>query len=132
MDKKVFDIKRFRKDNKISQVELAEILSCEQSYISNIERGIKALSPDKIDVLRLKYGDISGYITKSNRPSFSAQAQNGSTAVAGNGNKVGADPNFDKLLNEMSEQRKMYASQMDKMFAQLERRDEQIDKLINK
>lgn len=42
----VFDLKRFRKANKISQQELAEYLGVGQGYISQMERGDRPV-PDK-------------------------------------------------------------------------------------
>ena len=36
---KIFDLKRFRKDKKISQTKLAEMLGVGQSFISQIESG---------------------------------------------------------------------------------------------
>lgn len=56
-----FDLKRFRLDRKLTQKELAEILMCKQSYISNIENGIKPISKEKLDILQSKFGDISKY-----------------------------------------------------------------------
>ena len=42
-----FDLKRFRKANKLSQLELANILGVTQSFISKVEKGIAPL-PDSI------------------------------------------------------------------------------------
>ncbi len=56
-----FDLKRFRRDRKLTQMELAEILMCKQNYISNIENGIKPISKEKLDILQSKFGDISKY-----------------------------------------------------------------------
>lgn len=56
-----FDLKRFRIDKKITQVELAELFSCNQNFISRIEKGIRQIPADKLDILQSKYGDISNY-----------------------------------------------------------------------
>lgn len=56
-----FDLKRFRVDKKITQVELAELFSCNQNFISRIEKGIRQIPPEKLDILQSKYGDISAY-----------------------------------------------------------------------
>lgn len=56
-----FDLKRFRVDRKLTQKELAELLMCQQNYISNIENGIKPISKEKLDILQSKFGDISKY-----------------------------------------------------------------------
>lgn len=43
----MIDIKQFRKDNKLSQVELAAILGCTQGFISSLERNRRPV-PDEI------------------------------------------------------------------------------------
>lgn len=57
-----FNIKQFREDKGLTQVQLAEVLSCKQSFISSIEKGERQLSSDKMDILSEKYGDLSDYI----------------------------------------------------------------------
>ena len=47
----MFDLKRFRKDNKLTQEEMADILSCGQAFISHVEKGIKDLPQDKMNIL---------------------------------------------------------------------------------
>lgn len=44
---KILDLKRFRKENNLNQVALAEYLGVGQSFISQIERGISPL-PDNM------------------------------------------------------------------------------------
>ncbi|MDH6307982.1 transcriptional regulator with XRE-family HTH domain [Dysgonomonas sp. PFB1-18] len=58
-----FDLKRFRTDNNLTQSELAELFSCGQNFISRIERGIRQIPPDKLDILQSKFGNISKYYT---------------------------------------------------------------------
>lgn len=60
-----FDLKRFRLDNKLTQVDLAELFSCNQNFISRIESGIRQIPADKLDILQSKYGDISKYCTET-------------------------------------------------------------------
>ena len=36
----MFDLKRFRKDKNLTQKDMADILSCGQAFISNVEKGI--------------------------------------------------------------------------------------------
>lgn len=57
----VFDLKRFRSDKNLTQKELAEVFSCNQNFISRIESGIRQTPAEKLDILQLKYGDISEY-----------------------------------------------------------------------
>lgn len=47
----MIDIKRFRKDNKLSQAELAAILGCTQGFISSIERNRRPIPDDIITKL---------------------------------------------------------------------------------
>ena len=60
---KVFDFKRFRQEKKITQVELAELLSCKQSFISLVESGKRPLPQPMIDILESKFGNTDDYIT---------------------------------------------------------------------
>lgn len=65
----MFDLKQFRKDHSLTQINVAELFSCQQNFISNIENGIKAIPQDKLDILKDKFGDISKYIIDTSRPS---------------------------------------------------------------
>ncbi len=58
----MFDLKLFRKDNKLSQKELADLLNCSQSYISALESGRKPVLDAQISILEEKFGDIKKYI----------------------------------------------------------------------
>lgn len=57
----MFDLKRFRKDNNLSQTELAVILKCGQPNISALERDYKDLTKEQMSILTGKYGDLSSY-----------------------------------------------------------------------
>lgn len=59
----MFDLKRFRKDNKLTQEEMADILSCGQAFISHVEKGIKDLPQDKMNILEERYGNICSYVS---------------------------------------------------------------------
>ncbi len=48
---KDFDLKKFRKENRVTQDEIADYLGVRQSYISQLEQGSKTLSPEKIERL---------------------------------------------------------------------------------
>lgn len=62
-----FDLKRFRVDYNITQSRLSEMLSCKQSFISAVERGSRDLPQDKIYLLTEIYGDLSQYISHSEK-----------------------------------------------------------------
>ncbi len=58
---KVFDLKAFRKDKNITQMEIAKMFSCNQNFVSRIESGIRPIPTDKLEILQSKFGDISEY-----------------------------------------------------------------------
>ena len=47
----MIDLKRLRKEKGITQKELAQLLSCGQSFIANVENGRRDLPPVKIEIL---------------------------------------------------------------------------------
>ncbi len=47
------NIKKLRKERKLTQEELAEIANMDRSYLSDIERGIKSISIEKIENLAI-------------------------------------------------------------------------------
>jgi transcriptional regulator with XRE-family HTH domain len=53
----MIDLKSFRRDNNISQKEIVKILKLSQSYISEIENGIRPLLKDAYDKLYAIFGD---------------------------------------------------------------------------
>lgn len=60
----MFDLKRFRKDKRLTQSEIADMLCYKQGSISNIERGAFDISPEALDVLIEKFGnEVRNYIT---------------------------------------------------------------------
>ena len=59
----VFDLKRFRKDKKLTQKQIAELLNCEQPFISKVEKEERLFPETMQAVLRDIYGDITEYIT---------------------------------------------------------------------
>lgn len=64
----MLDIKRFRKDRKIKQSEICEILSISQPFLSSIEKGIRPLNEDKFRKLHNHYGDIILEYKQTQRP----------------------------------------------------------------
>ena len=58
-----FDLKRFRTDKNLTQIEITQLLGCAQSFISAVENGRRSLPSNMIEILQSKYGDISAYIT---------------------------------------------------------------------
>lgn len=61
MGSKYFDLKRFREEKKISQVELNNTTGISQSLISKIENKKMPLTDENAGILCNIYGDISSY-----------------------------------------------------------------------
>jgi len=61
----MIDLKEFRKQEKIKQKEICDILGIAQPYASAIERGERPLGQEKFDILYKQYGDV---ILKYNLP----------------------------------------------------------------
>ena len=64
----MFDLKRFRKEHKISQTELAKLLGVVQSFISQVESGKDPMPESLISKLKEIFSieDISDYYKKGN------------------------------------------------------------------
>jgi len=63
----MFDVKNFRKDLKLTQQQLAEILGCGQANISAMEKDSKALTPEQDKILLSMFGEetIRQYTTNN-------------------------------------------------------------------
>lgn len=57
----VFDLKQFRKDKKLTQKDLADLLKVNQVFISRVEKGEKQFSQEKLVILQSKFGYITDY-----------------------------------------------------------------------
>lgn len=112
------DFKRFRKDKNLNQEDLAKLFNCGQSFISDLERGRKGLPQDKLDLLQIKYGDITRYITKADIPSPSPTRPSA---------KEAASDGTERLLEVIMEQ----SRQLSRSQEQLTKSQEQIDRLIS-
>lgn len=86
----MIDIKRFRKEQNVSQSELCEVLNVKQPYISAIENGKRPLSEEKLSLLYKRYGDIIMTYKTTERPIIIANQINAS----GEGEMQNADANF--------------------------------------
>lgn len=60
----IFDLQRFRKNNNLTQKQLALLLECEQPFISKVEKGERLFPESMQSILTAKYGSITEYITK--------------------------------------------------------------------
>lgn len=111
-----FDLKRFRLDKKLTQVDLAELFSCKQNFISRIEAGIRPIPSEKLDILQSKFGDISDYYTEKAEGVLLPDANPQEMLFAG------ADAFSRQLIQMMNE--KLIAP-----YSLLEEKDKEIEKL---
>lgn len=61
---KTFDLQRFRRDNNLTQKQIAKMLECEQPFISKVEKRERLFPESMQAVLQSEYGDITEYITE--------------------------------------------------------------------
>lgn len=64
----MIDIKKFRNDNNISQIEICTVLGIKQPYLSAIENGKRPLNEEKFALLYKQYGDIIMKYKSTERP----------------------------------------------------------------
>lgn len=62
----MIDFKAFRKDNKLGQKDIQDVLGCTQGYVSALETGRKHPTDEQIDLLKRAFGDIEKYILPIN------------------------------------------------------------------
>lgn len=128
------DLKKFRHDFKVSQSELAEIFSCKQGHISNIECGQRSLTALQIRLLIEKFGfdAIVKYAEPGELPQGSTVTVNAPVITdntapvqSGNGNHMSTtDGALLELLKQQSEQIRT-------LMEQSAKKDQQIDRLIS-
>lgn len=63
---KTFDLKAFRKDFNLNQIDVAFLFECTQPNIAAIEKGLRPLTAKQANALEEKYGDISRYYISDN------------------------------------------------------------------
>lgn len=60
-----FSLQKLRVSKRLKQSELGEILGIKQSYISDLEGGKKKLTPELLDLIKEKFGDIEEFYVES-------------------------------------------------------------------
>lgn len=58
----MIDFKRFRKDKRLTQATLANMLGMDQSRISRMEKNGDGFTPEHMDILCSRYADIDDYV----------------------------------------------------------------------
>lgn len=107
------DLKKLRADKKITQAYLGELFGCNQNFISDIENGKKTLPPDKFEILKDKYGDISAYITDKNQ------------SMLADGNNIIQQSGKGNNITQQAD-----GNTVNRFISLLEKKDEQIDRLL--
>lgn len=107
------DLKKLRTDKKITQAYLGELFGCNQNFISDIENGKKTLPPDKFEILKEKFGDISAYITNKDQ------------AMLAEGNNIIQQSGKGNNITQQAD-----GNTVNRFISLLEKKDEQIDRLL--
>jgi transcriptional regulator with XRE-family HTH domain len=124
---KTVDLQRFRKEKKLSQIDLAEILGCKQSFISRVEKGIRSLPENMMDILQSNYGNIEEYISeKEEDESVDGIVINGSAQDL---LFTGADAFTRQIVKMMNEKLIAPYSMLAEKEREIERLNRQIGKL---
>lgn len=127
------NLKAFCKENKIAQIELAELFECGQSNVSSIVNGKRNLTKLQIRLLIEKYGvdKVMPYADQGEMPqgaivNVTAPVITDNTAPvqAGNNNSMEVPNDTAALVALMNKM-------LDQHEKQLQKRDEQIDRLID-
>lgn len=71
----MIDIKQFRKDNNLSQIDLAKILGCTQGFISSLERGKRPI-PEGIITKLLSFPNYNTRYLLQDNKDFNAEKSN--------------------------------------------------------
>lgn len=124
----MIDLKRLRKEKGITQKELAQLLSCGQSFIANVENG------------RRKFGNICSYITNDieeikpieNKPKTIAPKQHSQTEKMEVSTDIlfaGADAFSRQLIQLMNEKLIAPYSMITEKEKEIERLNREIGRL---
>lgn len=121
----MIDLKRLRKEKGITQKELAQLLSCGQSFIANVENGRRDLPPVKIEILERKFGNICSYITNAPKQHSQTEKMEVSTDIL----FAGADAFSRQLIQLMNEKLIAPYSMITEKEKEIERLNREIGRL---
>lgn len=128
----MIDLKRLRKEKGITQKELAQLLSCGQSFIANVENGRRDLPPVKIEILERKFGNICSYITNDVEAKTIAPKQHSQTEKMEVSTDIlfaGADAFSRQLIQLMNEKLIAPYSMITEKEKEIERLNREIGRL---
>lgn len=98
----MFDLKKFRKDKKLKQSDMAKLFSCNQSNISMLENTMRDLTSDQMEILSSNYGkeEVEKYYKRSVISTNISGSKN--TGVFGNNIDLSTShiPHTEKIINE--------------------------------
>lgn len=127
------NLKQFRKDYGLGQKDIAEIFGCKQNHVSSIENGTRTLTPLHIRLLIEKYGfdKIAQYASADELPA-KALVEVNAPVIAGNEGPVqNGNGNSMEVPNDTAALVALMNKMLDQHEKQLQKRDEQIDRLID-
>lgn len=125
-----FNLKKFRKDFKLTQSDLQDLLGVAQSFISKVETGKEAFPSAHYETLKNKYGEeaLMDYVTER-ESSYTSQTVIGDSNVSNTGIVGGgiSAMNDGNLINRIIELEK----EVIRLKGDLATRDEAIKGLKN-
>lgn len=113
--RKVIEGIKFRYNIK-TQKDIAKLLGCNYTYLSDLLRGNNKVSEEISDKLKVVFGVNPNYILNGTEPIWIADdiilKGDNNTQVAGNSNNVNSSAEIQMALNEISEMRKLIQEQV--------------------
>lgn len=119
-----------------TQKEIAELLGCNYTYLSDLLRGNNKISEEFSDKLKETFGVNPNFILNGTEPIWIANdivlKGDNNTQVAGNSNNVNSSAEIQMALKEISEMRKLIQEQVKNNQDQFNRLMSVIEKLTEK
>lgn len=121
-----------------TQKELANILGCGYTYLSDMLGGRVPITEEFSELLRKEFCVNPEYLTEGKEPMFlrikgiEEIIGDNNTQISGNSNNVNNSSTLEKAINEISEMRKIIQEQVRNNQDQFERFMAVIEKLTNK
>ena len=127
------DLKKFIKDNRISQVELSTLFDCKPGHVSNIVNGKRSITQLQIRLLIEKYGvdKVMPYADQGELPQGAIVTVNAPVITDNTAPVQAGNNNSMEVQNDTAALVALMNKMLDQHEKQLQKRDEQIDRLID-